>query len=49
MAPGAKALNECKGYAVADYQDHLEKTWIETLKKEYPLKLEEDVLKMMIK
>ena len=45
---GPKALNECKGYAVADYQDYLEKEWISNLQKEYQVKVDEAVLKSLI-
>lgn len=49
IPPGPKSLSECKGYAVADYQDFLEKEWITALKKEYPVKVEEDIFKMLVK
>jgi peptidyl-prolyl cis-trans isomerase SurA len=49
MPAGPKALNECKGYAVADYQDYLEKEWINSLKQEYPLKVDEAAFKALIK
>lgn len=45
----AKTLAEARGYAVADYQDFLEKQWVEELRKEYPVKVNEDVLKSLIK
>lgn len=45
----AKTLSEARGYAVADYQDFLEKQWVEELRKEYPVKVNEDVLKSLIK
>jgi peptidyl-prolyl cis-trans isomerase SurA len=44
-----KTLAEARGYAVADYQDYLEKKWIEDLRKEYQVKLNEDVLKGLVK
>ncbi len=49
LPPAAKTLTEARGYAVADYQDFLEKQWIEELRKEYPVQLNEDVLKTLIK
>ena len=49
MAPSPKALGEARGYAVADYQDHLEKQWVEKLKTEYPVKIDETVFKTLIK
>jgi peptidyl-prolyl cis-trans isomerase SurA len=44
-----KTLADARGYAVADYQDFLEKKWLEDLHKEYPVKINEDVLKGLIK
>ncbi len=49
VPPTAKTLSEARGYAVADYQDFLEKQWVEDLRKEYPVKVNEDVLKSLIK
>ena len=49
VPPTPKALSEARGYAVADYQDFLEKKWIMDLRKEYPVVLNEAVLKTMIK
>ena len=49
LAPTSKTLAEARGYAVADYQDYLEKQWVEDLRKEYPVKVNEDVLKGLIK
>lgn len=49
LAPMSKTLSEARGYAVADYQDYLEKQWIEQLKQEYPVKVEEKVLKGIIR
>lgn len=49
IPPTAKELNEARGYAVADYQDYLEKQWVETLRTEYPVKVNEDVLKALIR
>ncbi|MCB9355427.1 MAG: peptidylprolyl isomerase [Lewinellaceae bacterium] len=48
MPPMSKTLSEARGYAVADYQDYLEKQWIETLRKEYPVKVNEDVLMSLV-
>ena len=49
LPPTAKTLAEARGYAVADYQDYLEKKWVEELVKTYPVKVEESVLKGMVK
>ncbi len=47
--PAAKTLNEARGYAVADYQDWLEKQWIEDLRKEFPVTIDQQVFEGMIK
>jgi peptidyl-prolyl cis-trans isomerase SurA len=49
IPPTAKTLGESRGYAVADYQDYLEKQWLEKLKSEYPVKIEEAVFQTLIK
>ena len=47
--PEPKSLKEAKGYIVSDYQEYLEKTWLESLKSKYPIKLDEVVFKSLIK
>lgn len=44
-----KPLVEVQGYIVADYQDELEKQWISSLKKKYPVKVNDDILKKLVK
>ena len=44
-----KTLDEARGYAIAEYQDHLEAEWNAKLRKKYPVKINEDVLKSIIK
>lgn len=39
-----KTLTEARGYVVADYQDFLEKEWMQMLKKEFQVKINQDVL-----
>ncbi len=39
-----KTLLEAKGLITADYQNYLEKQWIDELKKKYPVKINEDVV-----
>ncbi len=41
--PEAKLLSECKGKVVSDYQQYLEDTWINELKKEFDIKINKDV------
>ncbi|MEO5570994.1 MAG: peptidylprolyl isomerase [Bacteroidia bacterium] len=44
LSPESKSLEESKGLVTADYQNHLEKNWIEQLRKKYPYKVNEQVL-----
>ena len=44
-----KTLDEARGYAIAEYQDHLEKEWNAKLRKKYPVKVKEEVVKSIIK
>ncbi len=43
-----KKLDEARGYIIADYQDQLEKEWIQQLKKEYQVEINEEALKSLI-
>lgn len=45
----SKSLDEARGYIVADYQDQLEKSLITTLRNDYKVQVDEDVLKSLIK
>ncbi|HKR06213.1 MAG TPA: peptidylprolyl isomerase, partial [Bacteroidia bacterium] len=45
LAPEPKTLEESKGLVTADYQNFLEKSWIDQLRKKYPYKVNEEVLK----
>ncbi len=49
LPAGPKTLKEARGYAVADYQDHLEKEWVEALRKEYKVKINKPVFESLIK
>ncbi len=44
-----KSLKESRGYVIADFQDELEAKWIEQLRKEYPVKINQDVLSNLVK
>lgn len=44
-----KTLDEARGYVIADYQDQLEKDLIKALRKEYEVKINEPILKSLIK
>lgn len=39
-----KSLNEAKGLVTSDYQNFLEKQWIESLRAKYPVEVKQDVL-----
>lgn len=45
----SKTLQEAKGYIIADYQDHLEKQWVEELRKAYEVDINREVLNSLIK
>ncbi|GJM33678.1 MAG: peptidyl-prolyl cis-trans isomerase [Saprospiraceae bacterium] len=49
LPAGPKTLKEARGYAVADYQDQLEREWIELLRKEYKVKINKPVFESLIK
>lgn len=44
LPPEHKTLSEAKGLITADYQNVLEKQWIETLRKKYKVEINRDVL-----
>ncbi len=44
MQPQPKTLEESRGLVTADYQAFLEKDWIETLRKKYPVTVNKEVL-----
>ncbi len=47
--PGVKTLDEARGYVIADYQDFLEKKWLEELKTSYKVAQNDKVFKSLIK
>lgn len=46
---GAKSLKEARGYVVADYQEFLEKEWMDDLAKRFKVVINQDVLNSIIK
>lgn len=44
IPPSIKKLDETKGIVISDYQNQLEKDWIEELRKKYPITINKDVL-----
>ena len=44
-----RSFNEAKGLVINDYQNFLEDKWILELKKQYPIKINEETFKMLLK
>jgi peptidyl-prolyl cis-trans isomerase SurA len=44
LKPELKELNEARGLITADYQNYLEKEWIQSLREKYPVVLNKEVL-----
>lgn len=44
LKPGPKVLSEAKGAATSDYQNYLEKVWLEELAKKHPITVNTQVL-----
>ncbi len=49
LPPAPKSLKEARGYVVADYQDYLEKKWLENLRKEFTVKVNDVAFNSLIK
>ena len=49
VQPEPKQLKEAKGYVVSDYQEFLEKKWLADLRAKYPLKVNNEVFRSLIK
>ncbi|WP_151085959.1 peptidylprolyl isomerase [Hymenobacter baengnokdamensis] len=50
LPAGPKALSDARGQATSDYQNYLEKQWIEQLRQQYPVKVnEQEVNKLVTK
>jgi len=44
-----KALDESRGYIIADYQDFLEKEWVDNLKNKYPVQIIKNIFEGLVK
>ena len=44
-----KTLDEARGYVIADYQEYLEKKWLDQLQKEYKVNINKKVFEKLIK
>ena len=42
-------LDECRGQAIAAYQDHLEKEWIMELRRKYPHDINREALYSLVR
>lgn len=49
MPSGPKKLEECKGLVVSDYQQFLEDNWVDELKKEFSVKVDNQVFEKVKK
>lgn len=49
LQPERKKLNEARGYIIADYQDHLEKEWVASLREAYKVELNDEVFEALQK
>ncbi len=49
MEPTHKSLDEARGLVISDYQNHLEKEWIKSLKQTYPVVINEAEVKKLIR
>ena len=47
LRPEPKALEEIKGLITSDYQNHLEKEWVDELKSKYKVEVNKEVLKLV--
>ncbi len=48
LPAGPKALSDARGQATSDYQTYLEKQWIEQLRQQYPVKVNEAEVNKLI-
>lgn len=48
LKPSIKKLNETRGRVISDYQEYLEKEWINSLRERYQVSINKEVLKKVI-
>jgi peptidyl-prolyl cis-trans isomerase SurA len=46
---GIKPLNKCRGLVISDYQSLVEKEWVDSLRKKYPVVINQPLLKSLVK
>ncbi|MCB0675365.1 MAG: peptidylprolyl isomerase [Saprospiraceae bacterium] len=44
-----KSLDEARGYVIADYQDYLERQWVEELRNEYKVEVDRNVFDNLVR
>lgn len=49
LPPANKTLQEARGYVVADYQDELERQWVEELRKRYKVEINQKAFNSLVK
>ena len=42
-----KSFEDARGQVISDYQSHLEEKWINELKKKYPVKINDEVVRSL--
>ncbi|MEM8585338.1 MAG: peptidylprolyl isomerase [Bacteroidota bacterium] len=48
LAGGQKELDEARGYVIADYQDQLEKEWVDSLKEQFPVRVNRRIFNKLV-
>jgi peptidyl-prolyl cis-trans isomerase SurA len=49
LPEGLKTFEECKGKVINDYQQYLEQNWVNDLKQEFTVKVNQDVFQKVKK
>ncbi|MEL6657213.1 MAG: peptidylprolyl isomerase [Bacteroidota bacterium] len=49
MPEGNKSLKEARGYVIADYQDQLERQWVDELRRSYKVNIDQKVFRSLIR
>ena len=44
-----KTLGDARGYVIADYQDQLERQWVDELRKSYKVNINQEIFESLIK
>jgi peptidyl-prolyl cis-trans isomerase SurA len=49
VPPGPKTLNEARGYVIADYQDQLERDWVEGLRRKFKVQINQKIFDSLVR